>query len=76
MNNTPDIIGTYRHYKGHEYEVLGAAVHTETEERLIVYRDIHKPELMWVRPYDMFFEEVMVDGNLVPRFVRTNSSRA
>jgi hypothetical protein len=24
--------GRYRHYKGHEYEVLGVARHSETEE--------------------------------------------
>ncbi|MDH5641457.1 MAG: DUF1653 domain-containing protein, partial [Nitrospira sp.] len=30
--------GRYRHYKGQEYEVLGVARHSETEEELVVYR--------------------------------------
>ncbi|MCA9340878.1 MAG: DUF1653 domain-containing protein, partial [Candidatus Saccharibacteria bacterium] len=29
--------GTYRHYKGNLYEVLGTARHSETEEMLVVY---------------------------------------
>ena len=28
--------GRYRHYKGNEYEVLGCATHTETEEEFVV----------------------------------------
>ena len=30
--------GRYRHYKGQEYEVLGVARHSETEEEYVVYR--------------------------------------
>jgi hypothetical protein len=30
--------GRYRHYKGKEYEVIGVARHSETEESLVVYR--------------------------------------
>ncbi len=30
--------GRYRHYKGREYTVLGAARHSETREELVVYR--------------------------------------
>ena len=30
--------GRYRHYTGHEYEVLGVARHSETEEEYVVYR--------------------------------------
>ena len=61
-------IGKYRHYKGNEYEVLGEATHTETEERLVVYRALYEPYALWVRPYDMFFETVTVNGEVVPRF--------
>ena len=71
MNN-PDISNTYRHYKGHEYEVLYVAVHTETEEQLVIYRNLNDLSLIWARPYDMFFEEVIVDGKSVPRFARIN----
>ena len=30
--------GRYRHFKGGEYEVLGLATHSETEEPMVVYR--------------------------------------
>lgn len=33
--------GKYRHYKGHDYEVIGVAIHTETEEELVVYRQLY-----------------------------------
>ena len=29
--------GRYRHFKGNEYEVLGMARHSETEEEMVVY---------------------------------------
>lgn len=68
--------GVYRHSKsGREYEVIGIGRHSETLEELIVYRArYNSPEFgehaLWVRPAAMFCEEVMVDGNKVPRFVR------
>lgn len=61
--------GKYTHYKGGEYEVIGAAKHSETLEDVVVYR--HKDnELseLWVRPLEMFLEKVIVDGKEVPRF--------
>ena len=67
-NNT--ISGRYRHYKGNEYEVIGEGTHTETEERLVIYRSVKDPAVIWVRPYEMFFEMVEVDGLTVPRFTK------
>lgn len=60
--------GRYRHFKGGEYEVLGVARHSETNERLVVYRPLYNDTGLWVRPAAMFFEPVTVDGQLVPRF--------
>jgi len=68
MSNNAQIIGKYRHYKGKEYEVIDEATHTETEERLVVYKALYEPYAMWVRPYDMFFETVTVEGKNVSRF--------
>ena len=67
-NNT--ISGRYRHYKGNEYEVIHEGTHTETEERLVIYRSVKDPAVIWVRPYEMFFEMVEVDGLTVPRFTK------
>jgi len=60
--------GRYRHYKGGEYEVLGAARHSETLEPLVVYRPLSNDSGWWVRPHAMFFGQVEVDGRSVPRF--------
>lgn len=60
--------GRYRHYKGKEYEVIGIARHSETEESLVVYRTLYGDQSLWVRPLGMFMEDVLVDGRNVPRF--------
>ena len=61
-------LGRYRHYRGGEYEVIGVARHSETLEPLILYRPLYNQTGLWVRPHDMFFEQVEVDGHLEPRF--------
>ena len=60
--------GRYRHYKGQEYEVIGCARHSETEEELVVYRALYGDRGLWVRPVAMFGEQVQLDGKSVPRF--------
>ena len=60
--------GRYRHYKGNEYTVLGVALHSETQEELVVYRQAYCDHGLWVRPKQMFLETVEVDGQAVPRF--------
>jgi len=60
--------GRYRHYKGKEYEVLGVAKHSETEEEFVVYRALYGERGLWIRPAAMFLERVVVDGRSVPRF--------
>lgn len=60
--------GRYRHYKGKEYEVIGVARHSETEEEVVVYRTLYGNFDLWVRPLAMFTETVVVDGAERPRF--------
>jgi hypothetical protein len=60
--------GRYRHYKGRDYEVLGVARHSETEERLVVYRPLYGERGLWVRPLAMFTEEVEHEGVRQRRF--------
>ena len=65
----PEIkLGKYRHYKGGEYEVIGVANHSETLERMVVYRALYGDGEIWVRPLSMWSETVVVDGVSVPRF--------
>ena len=68
--------GRYRHYKGHEYEVLGVARHSETEEDFVVYRALYGDHGLWIRPMAMFLETVVVAGLPYPRFqLLTNEPR-
>lgn len=60
--------GRYRHYKGKDYQVIGVARHSETEEELVVYRPLYGDHGLWVRPLAMFTEQVMRDGESHPRF--------
>ena len=62
--------GKYRHYKGKEYEVIGIARHSETEEAMVVYSALYGDHGIWVRPASMWNEEVEQDGKRVRRFVR------
>jgi len=60
--------GTYRHYKGQRYRVLGTAQHSETMETLVVYQALYGEYGLWVRPAAMFVETVELDGEPIPRF--------
>lgn len=62
--------GRYRHYKGNEYTVLGIARHSESQERLVVYRQEYGERALWVRPLTMFAESVETASGSVPRFSR------
>lgn len=60
---TPHLaLGKYRHYKGLEYQVIGVAHHSETLEPLVIYRALYGEAGLWVRPYAMFCETVVVEG--------------
>lgn len=60
--------GRYRHYKGGEYQVYGVARHSESEQALVVYRPLYGDGDLWVRPLDMFVEEVVTEVGKVARF--------
>jgi hypothetical protein len=68
-----NILGTYRHFKGMNVEVIGIALHSETMEKMIVYNHPDpvkgkEENTLWVRPFDMFFEEIERDGKKIKRF--------
>ncbi|TPV56474.1 DUF1653 domain-containing protein [Aestuariibacter sp. GS-14] len=60
--------GVYQHYKGNNYEVIGVARHSEDESQVVVYRPMYGEGALWVRPLDMFTEQVSVNGRSVERF--------
>jgi hypothetical protein len=66
--------GRYRHYKGKDYIVLGVAMHSETEEELVVYRTDYGDRSLWVRPLVMFQETIEIDGRKQARFQYVGSN--
>lgn len=68
-NTTKEIKpGIYLHFKGGEYEVINFATHSETGEKLVIYRNLHNTSEVWARPVEMFAEKVDVDGRKTDRF--------
>ena len=70
-------IWIYKHYKGKLYDVIWFALHTETREKLVLYKALYDIEDLekefwkdpyFVRPYKMFIEEIDVNWFLTPRF--------
>ena len=47
----------YRHFKGGLYMILEECKHSETQEEMIVYKNLRDTQI-WVRPKSMFFENV------------------
>ena len=48
----------YKHFKGDMYKVLSIAIHTETNERLVIYQAMYGEKIVFARPYSMFIERV------------------
>ena len=61
-------MGKYRHFKGGMYEVLFVANHSETLEKMVVYRALYGNGEVWVRPLSMFLDTVTRDGVTHQRF--------
>ena len=66
----PIPLGTYRHYKGGLYEVIGFATHSETLEAMVIYKALYGEMKTWVRPLAMWEELVEYNGGQIKRFVQ------
>ena len=60
--------GKYRHYKGNEYELMYIANHSETLEKMVVYRALYGEGDVWVRPLEEFLSTATRDGVTRHRF--------
>ena len=51
--------GIYKHFKGDYYIVEDVAIHSETKEKYVLYRQLYGDvNNLYIRPYDMFLSEV------------------
>lgn len=61
----------YEHYSGKCYRVVGVARHSEDLSLYVYYEALYdggQYGQFWMRPLAMFLENVMVNGQEVPRF--------
>ena len=56
------------HFKGGLYKMLGIACDSETLEQVVVYQALYGSNKIWVRPLNMFFEKVTLNGIEIERF--------
>ncbi len=60
--------GKYKHFKGNIYELIDVVTHSETLEKMILYKPLYNNSGLWVRPASMWDEEVEYEGCKVKRF--------
>ncbi len=60
--------GVYRHFKGNLYQLLDVARHSETGEKMVIYRALYGERGLWVRPSAMWDEVIERDGRQYRRF--------
>lgn len=60
--------GYYKHFKGNIYRVLGKAIHSETQESMVVYQAEYGEKQLFVRPTAMFIDTLERDGVTHKRF--------
>ena len=62
----PEPAQIWRHYKGTYYEVVNVAEHSESNDVLVLYREMKGDgNKVWARPLSMWHDDI---GDGVPRF--------
>lgn len=59
----------YRHFRNRKiYRFVASATIEATDEEAVVYQAMYGDGRLWIRTKENFFEEVLHEGNMVPRF--------
>ena len=66
----------FKHYKGGIYRKLYIAKHSETQEQMVVYQAMYGNCEIWVRPKDMFYEEITYNSKTIKRFTKISKEEA
>ena len=64
-----EIGAIYKHYKGTRVKVLGEGLHSETQEPMVIYMHL-EDGVTWIRPKEMFLENVLLNGQEIERFMK------
>lgn len=62
----------YKHYKNKPYKYVGVVRHSETLEEMVLYETRYPNDLgkLWVRPKEMFHEDIELNGIRRARFAK------
>jgi hypothetical protein len=63
-----EVNSVYKHYKGNYYKVLNIAIHTETDEKMVIYQALYGENLIWCRPASIWNDRVEFNGENIKRF--------
>ena len=67
----------YRHFRNHKiYRFVAFATLEATEEEAVVYQAMYGEKRLWIRTKANFFEEVLHEGKVVPRFQPISNEEA
>ncbi len=58
MEREVKIHGVYKHFKGDYYLVEELGMHSETQEKMVIYRHLYGDGSLCIRPIESFLSEV------------------